>query len=112
MQINELLHQAKDKVVQLREIIISPVQLQQHGRLILLQDSSQPKKIWQRIKRTTALALMLVGAITVFGGFVGMYVSPGVQRRASEIQRLQKEYKAKKISWEKFAQGYDEVTRK
>jgi hypothetical protein len=75
-------------------------------------DRQQPNSHWLRAKKTAAAALMLIGAITVFGGLVGMFITPGVQRRAFEIQRLQKEYKAKKISWEKFAQGYDEVTRK
>jgi hypothetical protein len=118
MQIN-VLKEAKNKIARLKEIIISPVQPQQQGHPPMLSqdisktaDSQQPNSHWLRAKKTAAAALMLIGAITVFVVLVGMFITPGVQRRGAEMQRLQRDFRAGKISWEQYAKGYDEVTKK
>ena len=111
MQINELMHLAKDKVIQLREVIISPVPLQQWRHYMESVDRWDTGLLLQA-KRRLALVLMIVGIITVIGSLVGIFISPGVQRRGAEMQRIQKEFHEGKIDWKQFNKAYQEAIRK
>jgi len=100
MQINELMQTAKDKVIRLREVIISPVAPQQQWQEVL-----------QQARARLALALMLIGAVTVLTGLISLFVSPGVQRRGAEMQRLQDDYSAGKITWQQYQDGVQEAKK-
>lgn len=74
--------------------VISPVR-QRH----------QWQPIFQETKMRLSLALMIIGTVTVLVGLAGLFVSPGVQRRGAEMQRLQDDYRADKIKWQQYQEG-------
>lgn len=100
MQINELMQISISKVIKLREAIISPVPPQQQWQPML-----------QQAKKRLALALMIIGAVTVLTGLLSLFVSPGVQRRGAEMQRLQDDYSAGKITWQQYQDGAQEAKK-
>lgn len=111
MQIKELFHQGRDKVIQAREIIISPVQPQQEQQPLLHSDI-KPNRPLKQARKAVALALMLLGAITLLCGLVDFYVSPGVRHRGAIMQQAQRDLEAGKINWQEYQQRYREATQK
>lgn len=108
MDFDALVSSAKGKIIQLREITISPVAPQHRGA----DEQEIRPRLWQQAKRRLCLALVIIGAGTILCGLLGLILSPGVQRRGAEIQRLQQQFNEGKINWQQYRQGYEEALKK
>lgn len=85
MQINELIHQAKDRVIRLREIIISPAPQPLRQQRMESVDRWDIRHL-RRTRKRLLLGVVLLGAVMIYIGVVGAFVSPAVKRRAAAIE--------------------------
>lgn len=101
----------KEQVIRLREVLISSVQPQQEQQPLLPPDI-KPNRPLKQARKAVALALMLLGAITLLCGLVDFYVSPGVRHRGAIMQQAQRDLESGKINWEEYQKRYQEAQKK